>query len=79
MVSLAPFVQKRPWLLKMLQPVAQWYMGSAGYRQMGLRYVFAQFEQHNGGRTIEVIWKEKQAIDPGTIELKWNQEKGQCC
>ncbi|KAH8171390.1 ubiquinol-cytochrome C reductase complex 14kD subunit domain-containing protein [Sarocladium implicatum] len=38
MASLAPFIQKRPWLLKMVQPVAQWYMGSAGYRQMGLRY-----------------------------------------
>ncbi|KAL2204155.1 14 kDa subunit of cytochrome bd ubiquinol oxidase [Sarocladium strictum] len=38
MVSLAPFIQKRPWLLKKLQPLAQWYLGSAGYRQMGLRY-----------------------------------------
>ncbi|KAK0387367.1 hypothetical protein NLU13_5680 [Sarocladium strictum] len=38
MASLAPFVLKRPWLAKMLEPVAAWYTGSAGYRQMGLRY-----------------------------------------
>ncbi|KAI1269990.1 cytochrome b-c1 complex subunit 7 [Xylariaceae sp. FL1019] len=37
MVSLAPFVAKRPWLLKMLQPVAGWYANAAGYRQLGLR------------------------------------------
>ena len=43
MASLAPFVLKRPWLAKMLEPVAAWYTGSAGYRQMGLRYVFTRF------------------------------------
>ena len=36
--SLAPFVSRRPWLLKMLQPVANWYANTAGYRQVGLRY-----------------------------------------
>ncbi|KAL8298657.1 hypothetical protein RB597_007327 [Gaeumannomyces tritici] len=35
--SLAPFVLKRPWLTKMLTPVANWYANAAGYRQMGLR------------------------------------------
>lgn len=35
--SLAPFVLKRPWLTKMLMPVANWYANAAGYRQMGLR------------------------------------------
>ncbi|KAI0395386.1 cytochrome b-c1 complex subunit 7 [Xylariaceae sp. FL0594] len=34
--SLAPFVAKRPWLRKMLQPVANWYSNAAGYRQLGL-------------------------------------------
>lgn len=35
--SLAPFVLKRPWLKKMLVPVADMYAQHAGYRQMGLR------------------------------------------
>ena len=52
MASLAPFIQKRPWLLKMVQPVAQWYMGSAGYRQMGLRYVFARSFSLSIGRMV---------------------------
>lgn len=34
--SLAPFVLKRPWLHKLLTPVANWYSGAAGYRQLGL-------------------------------------------
>lgn len=37
--SLAGFVKRRPWLLKALQPVANWYANAAGYRQIGLRYV----------------------------------------
>ncbi len=37
--SLAPYVLKRPWLRKMLQPVANWYANASGYRQMGLWYV----------------------------------------
>lgn len=35
--SLAPAIAKRPWLFKMLQPVANWYVNLQGYRQMGLR------------------------------------------
>ncbi|KAK0708780.1 cytochrome b-c1 complex subunit 7 [Apiosordaria backusii] len=35
--SLAGYVAKRPWLLKLLQPVANWYANAALYRQMGLR------------------------------------------
>ncbi|KAL2260708.1 hypothetical protein VTK26DRAFT_5207 [Humicola hyalothermophila] len=30
-------VSKRPWLQKMLMPLANWYANAAGYRQMGLR------------------------------------------
>ncbi|KAL6857635.1 Cytochrome b-c1 complex subunit 7 [Amphichorda felina] len=37
-MSLAPFVNKRPWLKKMLMPVATWYANASGYRQLGLRY-----------------------------------------
>jgi ubiquinol-cytochrome c reductase subunit 7 len=36
-MSLAPFVNKRPWLKNMLMPVANWYANAAGYRQLGLR------------------------------------------
>ncbi|KOS22784.1 Cytochrome b-c1 complex subunit 7 [Escovopsis weberi] len=38
MASLAPFVLRRPWLAKALTPIANWYAGAAGYRQLGLRY-----------------------------------------
>ncbi|KAH9900109.1 putative ubiquinol--cytochrome-c reductase [Xylariomycetidae sp. FL2044] len=34
--SLAPFIHKRPWLNKMLRPVATWYTNAAGYRKLGL-------------------------------------------
>lgn len=39
LISLAPFITKRPWLLKALMPLANWYGNAAGYRQVGLRYV----------------------------------------
>lgn len=35
--SLYSAVIKRPWLTKMLMPVANWYANLSGYRQMGLR------------------------------------------
>ncbi len=34
--SLAPAVIKRPWLLKMVMPLANWYANAASYRQLGL-------------------------------------------
>jgi hypothetical protein len=43
MVSLAPYVLKRPWLTKMLTPAANWYASAAGYRQLGLRYETESF------------------------------------
>ncbi|KAI9801332.1 MAG: hypothetical protein M1825_003310 [Sarcosagium campestre] len=37
--SFTPFIRRRaPWLIKYLQPVANWYLNLAGYRQLGLRY-----------------------------------------
>ncbi|ERT01787.1 ubiquinol-cytochrome c reductase subunit 7 [Sporothrix schenckii 1099-18] len=36
-LSLAPFVRSQPWLNSLLKPVASWYVGLAGYRQLGLR------------------------------------------
>ncbi|KAI1439283.1 14 kDa subunit of cytochrome bd ubiquinol oxidase [Xylaria sp. CBS 124048] len=35
--SLAPYIMKRPWLRKLIQPLASWYTNAAGYRQLGLR------------------------------------------
>ncbi|CAH0052651.1 unnamed protein product [Clonostachys solani] len=38
MVSLAPYVLKRPWLSRILKPISSWYVGASGYRKLGLRY-----------------------------------------
>ncbi|KAH8893503.1 putative ubiquinol-cytochrome C reductase complex 14kD subunit [Thozetella sp. PMI_491] len=38
MASLAPFILKRPWLQKMVAPLASWYGQASGYRQLGLRF-----------------------------------------
>ncbi|KAL5120529.1 Cytochrome b-c1 complex subunit 7 [Pleosporales sp. CAS-2024a] len=35
--SLAPFINKRPWLQRWMKPLASWYCNAAGYRQLGLR------------------------------------------
>ncbi|EAT87714.1 cytochrome b-c1 complex subunit 7 [Parastagonospora nodorum] len=35
--SLAPFINKRPWLQRWMKPLANWYCNAAGYRQLGLR------------------------------------------
>lgn len=37
-VSLAGFIAKKPWLLKIMMPLSNWYCNAAGYRKMGLRY-----------------------------------------
>jgi ubiquinol-cytochrome c reductase subunit 7 len=34
--TLAPAAATRPWLMKLLKPLAGWYSNAAGYRQMGL-------------------------------------------
>ncbi|PSN63883.1 14 kDa subunit of cytochrome bd ubiquinol oxidase [Corynespora cassiicola Philippines] len=35
--SLAPYIVKRPWLLKWMKPLSNWYCNAAGYRQLGLK------------------------------------------
>ncbi|KAK0672481.1 cytochrome b-c1 complex subunit 7 [Cercophora samala] len=35
--SLANYVTKRPWLHKLLKPVASWYTNASLYRQLGLK------------------------------------------
>ncbi|RCI16016.1 hypothetical protein L249_1974 [Ophiocordyceps polyrhachis-furcata BCC 54312] len=36
--SIAPFILRRPWLHKMVMPIANWYADAAGYRKLGLKY-----------------------------------------
>jgi len=36
--SFAPYILKRPWLKRWMMPIAEWYVGAAGYRKLGLRY-----------------------------------------
>jgi len=36
--SLAPYIMKRPWLMRWAQPLSKWYFDNAGYRKLGLRY-----------------------------------------
>ncbi|TQS38596.1 hypothetical protein Golomagni_00896 [Golovinomyces magnicellulatus] len=33
----ANFILKRPWLLKIFEPMSKWYTNAAGYRKLGLR------------------------------------------
>ncbi|KAL2158199.1 hypothetical protein VTH06DRAFT_4519 [Thermothelomyces fergusii] len=35
--SLYSAAVKRPWLMNLLKPLANWYTNAAGYRQMGLK------------------------------------------
>ncbi|EPY52125.1 ubiquinol-cytochrome-c reductase complex subunit 6 [Schizosaccharomyces cryophilus OY26] len=37
-ISLAKYIQKSPFLYKLLKPVSQAYINLAGYRKFGLRY-----------------------------------------
>lgn len=36
--SLAPYIMKRPWLMRWMKPLSKWYFDNAGYRKLGLRY-----------------------------------------
>lgn len=53
--SLAGFVMKRPWLLKALTPVANWYANAAGYRQIGLRYVTLTLRQLRLSAALSIL------------------------
>ncbi|GAB7361518.1 hypothetical protein MBLNU230_g1574t1 [Neophaeotheca triangularis] len=35
--SLAGFMMKRPWLMRWMKPLSNWYADAAGYRKLGLR------------------------------------------
>ncbi|KAL9617769.1 MAG: hypothetical protein Q9160_007482 [Pyrenula sp. 1 TL-2023] len=36
--NFAPYIAKRPWLLRWFEPIAKWHARAAGYRQLGLKY-----------------------------------------
>jgi len=42
--SLTPYIVKRPWLMRWMKPLSEWYFDNAGYRKLGLRYVHATLE-----------------------------------
>ncbi|EPE35970.1 14 kDa protein of cytochrome bc1 complex (Ubiquinol-cytochrome c reductase) [Glarea lozoyensis ATCC 20868] len=35
--SLANAISKRPWLMRIMKPISNWYCNAAGYRALGLR------------------------------------------
>ncbi|KAK4162667.1 cytochrome b-c1 complex subunit 7 [Cladorrhinum sp. PSN259] len=35
--TLAPYINARPWLAKLIKPLSNAFIGASGYRQMGLR------------------------------------------
>ena len=36
--SFTKFIIKRPWLKRLMMPLAEWYVDAAGYRKLGLKY-----------------------------------------
>lgn len=51
--SLAGYIIKRPWLRKMMMPVANWYANAAGYRKLGLKYVHLHWAGDSDGDGFE--------------------------
>ncbi|KAL2021788.1 hypothetical protein VTK56DRAFT_6562 [Thermocarpiscus australiensis] len=56
--SLYSTVIRRPWLLRLVQPLANWYVNAAGYRQMGLRADDLILEEN------ETVLKALHRLDP---------------
>ena len=48
--SLAPYIQKRPWLMRWMRPLSEWYFDNAGYRKLGLRYALSW---HDGNKSAD--------------------------
>jgi len=46
--SLAPYIMKRPWLMRWMKPLSKWYFDNAGYRKLGLRYECLGLSQLEG-------------------------------
>ena len=63
--SLAGYIIKRPWLKKMMMPVANWYANAAGYRKLGLKYVHLQ----RAGEGIEMDSGHYCDMDKGFQKL----------
>ena len=43
--SLAPAIIKRPWLMRWMKPLSEWYCDKSGYRKLGLRYIYIRHMQ----------------------------------
>ncbi|KAL6707151.1 Cytochrome b-c1 complex subunit 7, mitochondrial [Coniothyrium glycines] len=61
--SLAPYIAKRPWLKRWVQPLANWYTNAAGYRQLGLRADDLLPEENDTVQTALKRLKPQEAYD----------------
>lgn len=67
--SLATFIAGKPWLSKMMMPLANWYCNAAGYRKLGLRYATNSWgERGVNDSTVamsacEPVWIGTDAVD----------------
>lgn len=57
--SLYKQVVARPWLKRILKPVASWYTDAAGYRKMGLKYAIAPCSLHILPSSIQT-WSQRK-------------------
>ncbi|KAH6974637.1 putative ubiquinol-cytochrome C reductase complex 14kD subunit [Ilyonectria sp. MPI-CAGE-AT-0026] len=79
-ISLAPFILRRPWLTKLLMPVATWYVNASGYRQLGLRYDDLVEEESRAAQialkrlspkeSYERIYRIRRAISADVLYLR---------
>ncbi|KAI9829190.1 MAG: Cytochrome b-c1 complex subunit 7 [Phylliscum demangeonii] len=62
--SLALFIWKRPWLRRMIMPIAEWYANAAGYRQLGLKSVHLSMADDLIPEESELVQKALQRLPP---------------
>ncbi|KAK3659773.1 Cytochrome b-c1 complex subunit 7, mitochondrial [Elasticomyces elasticus] len=66
-LSLAPFIQKRPWLLRWMRPLSRWYFDNSGYRKLGLKYAVPKpkrkkEEDGTAGKADDLIPEESESV-----------------
>lgn len=65
--SLAPFIKARPWLHKLILPIAQVYGNATGYRKLGLRYALLPDTAGPGQLGFwSLFWHWGRLIEDGT-------------
>ncbi|RMZ08529.1 hypothetical protein D0864_01718 [Hortaea werneckii] len=53
--SLAPYIMKRPWLMRWMRPLSEWYFDNAGYRKLGLR---GEGPERNAEDSADPWWRD---------------------